>query len=244
MKASDTAVGRVVALHTYPVKSMRGEQVPEAHLGWQGFDGDRRYAFTRTGDLSGLPWLSARECPRLVSYHARHTSPDLRRSDISVVTPDGNRMPLESPELRANIEQVAGAPVHLMHLHRGAFDAMAVSLITTRSVASLGELIECTLEPERFRANIVVETSANRAFPEDRWVGQLLLFGDGDDPARLRVNRRDKRCSVVNLDPVSGARDSRIHSAVVAARKNMLGVYGSPERPGSVALGDTVYLRR
>lgn len=245
MKPNYKLVGQVAGIHVFPVKSMGGESVEHAHLGWQGLDGDRRYAFTRSNDLSGLPWLSARECPRLVAYHARHDVPaDVRRSPITVAAPDGRTFALKSPELRDKIQAEFGSPVHLMHLHRGAFDAMAVSIVTTRSVASLAEVAERSLNVLRFRANIVIETSADRAYPEDRWVGELLVLGDGDDAGRVRGNRRDKRCSVINLDPVSGESDPRVHRAVVAARKNMLGLYGSPERPGKVSVGDPVYVRR
>jgi uncharacterized protein YcbX len=38
-------VGEVEALFHYPVKSMRGEPLDVADLGWHGLDGDRRLAF-------------------------------------------------------------------------------------------------------------------------------------------------------------------------------------------------------
>ena len=43
-------VGEVEALFRYPVKSMRGEPVEVADLGWHGLDGDRRLAFRRADD--------------------------------------------------------------------------------------------------------------------------------------------------------------------------------------------------
>lgn len=47
------------ALFRYPVKSMGGERIEVANLGWHGIDGDRRLAFRRMDDRGGFPWLSA-----------------------------------------------------------------------------------------------------------------------------------------------------------------------------------------
>jgi len=38
-------IGQVEALFRYPVKSMSGEPLEVAELGWHGLDGDRRLAF-------------------------------------------------------------------------------------------------------------------------------------------------------------------------------------------------------
>ncbi|MEY4544617.1 MAG: hypothetical protein RL685_812 [Pseudomonadota bacterium] len=43
-------VGEVEALYRYPVKSMMGERLDVADLGWHGVDGDRRLAFRRVED--------------------------------------------------------------------------------------------------------------------------------------------------------------------------------------------------
>ena len=40
-------IGQIEAIYRYPVKSMRGERVDAATLGWHGIDGDRRLAFRR-----------------------------------------------------------------------------------------------------------------------------------------------------------------------------------------------------
>jgi len=54
-----TEIGQVEAIFRYPVKSMRGEQLEVANLGWHGLEGDRRLAFRRMADRSGMPWLTA-----------------------------------------------------------------------------------------------------------------------------------------------------------------------------------------
>ena len=63
-----TEIGRVEVIYRYPVKSMGGERLEVADLGWHGIDGDRRLAFRRMEDRSGFPWLSASKLPDLVRY--------------------------------------------------------------------------------------------------------------------------------------------------------------------------------
>lgn len=67
----------------------------------------------------------------------------------------------------------------------------------------------------RFRANVVLE--ADGAFPEDAWVGATLEIGT----ARIRVDKRDERCVVVNVDPALMQRDSAILKAVARERPDV-----------------------
>ncbi len=52
-------IGHVEALFRYPVKSMGGERLEVANLGWHGLDGDRRLAFRQLDDRRGFPRLTA-----------------------------------------------------------------------------------------------------------------------------------------------------------------------------------------
>src|SRR5437868_5779005 len=52
-------IGHVEAIFRYPVKSMGGERLEAANLGWHGLDGARRLASRRSTDRSGVPWLTA-----------------------------------------------------------------------------------------------------------------------------------------------------------------------------------------
>jgi len=48
-------IGHVEAIFRYPVKSMGGERLEAATLGWHGIDGDRRLAVRRLDDRGGFP---------------------------------------------------------------------------------------------------------------------------------------------------------------------------------------------
>jgi len=243
MKPGYRAVGTVREIWRYPVKSMAGEPVEAAKIGWNGLGGDRRYAFNRVGNRSGLPFLSAREMPELILYRpAFLNAADPDHSGIDVTTPAGPSLDLYAAELRAELEALHGGPLEVISLWRGAYDAMPVSLITTNSMAMTGEALGKTLQSSRFRPNLVIEAMEAKAFPEDRWIGELLVFGEDDDAARLRVNRKDLRCTVVNLNPLTAAADADVLAHVVRTRKNFLGAYGTTERPGKAKAGDIVYI--
>jgi hypothetical protein len=57
-----------------------------------------------------------------------------------------------------------------------------------------------------------------------------------------RIDGRDQRCVVVNVDPATTERDPAIFRTIVTERRARVGVYGSTVRPGSIALGDPVLL--
>lgn len=230
-------VGRVAAVWRFPVKAMAAERVEDVDVSWHGLAGDRRWAFVRPGQSSnGFPWLTLRQRNDLNGYRPFWTEPE--RPDASAVmvrTPAGGCLEVTSPELLAEL----GAGVQVMKLHRGAFDTMPLSLITTRTVESIGALVGSELDVRRFRPNLVIEPFGAAAFPEDEWVGRVLTVGT----ASIRVDARDRRCVVINVDPVTGHRDPGVLGAVAAHRQACLGVYGSTIRPGRVAVGDAVMLR-
>jgi uncharacterized protein YcbX len=70
-------VGEVEAIFRYPVKSMRGERLETAELGWHGLDGDRRLAFRRADDRGGFPWLTASKLPELILFAPQRREPAL-----------------------------------------------------------------------------------------------------------------------------------------------------------------------
>src|SRR6478672_4571360 len=86
-------VGEIEALFRYPVKSMRGESLDAAELGWHGLDGDRRLAFRRVDDRSGFPWLTASKLPELLLF-APQRCEDGAQGDLPthIRTPDGEEM--------------------------------------------------------------------------------------------------------------------------------------------------------
>jgi len=116
-------IGRVEAILRYPVKSMAGEQLEVANLGWYGLDGDRRLAFRRIDDRSGMPWLTASKLPDLLLFAAKRREGSAQ-ADIPthVRTPDGKEMPVFGEDLAAEVGRRYGAAVQMMQLRHGIFD--------------------------------------------------------------------------------------------------------------------------
>src|SRR5580700_5389363 len=172
-------IGHVEAIFRYPVKSMRGEPLDVAELGWHGLDGDRRLAFRRVDDCSGFPWLTAGKLPDLVRFTPRRCEDgDL---PTHVHTPDGKVMPIFGEDLATDVGRRYGAPVQMMRLKHGIFDEANISVIATDTVEEIGRLAGLSLDVRRFRPNIVVRLLRPIPFLEDEWVGGLLSFGKGDD---------------------------------------------------------------
>jgi uncharacterized protein YcbX len=234
MMSHGREVGRVVSLWRYPVKSMAAEPLEQAEVSWNGLAGDRRWAFIRDGMVrSGFPWLTLRERAEMRHYRPSFVEPERPdASEVKVRTPTGETFDVIDPLLAAEL----GAGVRVIKQNRGVFDTMPLSLITTQTIASLGALVGATLEVQRFRPNLVVDGGDGAPFPEDEWVGRVLRLGG----VRMRVDKRDQRCVVVNIDPATDERNADVLRAITRERQACAGVYGSTVEPGRVAVGDMV----
>ena len=241
-----TEIGHIEAIFRYPVKSMGGEQLETANLGWHGLDGDRRMALRRVNDTSGFPWLTASKLPELVLF-----APQRRENGAQgglhlpthIRTPEGKELPAFSEELAAEIEHRHGAPVQMMQLKHGIFDEAHMSVIASDTVREIGRLAGRTLDVRRFRPNVVVRLLRSVPFQEDEWVGGVLSFGEGDDAPAITVTKRDERCSMVNLDPDTASPAPEVMKAIVRVNQNHAGIYGAVTHTGQLAVGQTIFLR-
>jgi uncharacterized protein YcbX len=237
-------IGHVEAIFRYPVKSMGGDRLEVADLGWHGLDGDRRLAFRRMDDRSGFPWLTASKLPDLLLF-APHRREDGAEGDLPthIRTPDGQAMPVFGEDLAAKVGRRYGAPVQIMQLKHGIFDEASISVIALDTVREIGRLAGRNLDVRRFRPNVVVRLLRPGPFQEDEWLGGVLSFGEGDDAPAITVTMRDVRCSMVNLDPDSASPAPEVLKAVVRVHQNTAGIYGAVTRIGRLAVGQTILLR-
>lgn len=233
-------IGQVEAIFRYPVKSMAGERLEIAPLGWHGVDGDRRLALRRLDDRGGFPWLSASKLPELVRFAPlRHGAEG--ELPTHVRTPTGDELPIFGDELAAEIGRRHGAPVQMMHFRQGIFDEASLSVIASETVDEIGRLAGQRLDVRRFRPNVVIRLRRSSPFQEDEWVGGVLSFGDQDDAPAVAVTMRDVRCSMLNLDPDSASVAPEVLKAVVRVHQNTAGVYGAVTRVGRLAVGQPVF---
>jgi len=250
-------IGHVEAIFRYPVKSMRGERLEAAHLGWHGLDGDRRLAFRRMDDndkdRSRFPWLSASKLPGLLLFTPHRNKDvdadaDAAQGDphlpTHIRTPDGEAMSVFGDDLATEVGRRYGAPVQMMQLKHGIFDEACISVIASDTVREISRLAGRTPDVRRFRPNVVVRLLRPVPFQEDEWLGGVLSFGkkDDDDAPAITVTMRDVRCSMVNLDPDSASPAPEMLKAVVRAHQNTAGIYGAVTRIGRLAVGQTITL--
>jgi uncharacterized protein YcbX len=235
-------IGEVEALFRYPVKSMRGELLDVADLGWHGLAGDRRLAFRQADVRGGFPWLTASKLPELVLFSPQRHGPGVDGNlPTHVRTPDGEELALFGQELATEVARRHGAPVEMMHLDRGIFDEASISVISSATVSEIGRLAAQRLDVRRFRPNILIKLLRSVPFEEDEWVRGVLTFGESDAPAAVTITNRDERCAMVNLDPGSARSAAEVLKAIVRVRDNKAGVYATTTRRGRLAVGQPIF---
>ena len=232
-------VGRVVGLWRYPVKSMAGESLNEVNVSWHGLSGDRRWAFVRNGmTQSGFPWLTLRERADMSHYRPSFADPDQPdKSRTLVRAPSGKIFDVTDPALG---EELSTPAVRAIKQDRGIFDTFPLSLITTQTIDELGKRVGTPLDVARFRPNILVEAVGDVPFAEDDWVGCVLRIGQ----LRMRIDKRDGRCAVITIDPLTTQRKPEVLRVVAQDRQGCLGVYGTTVEPGLIAVNDGVFITR
>jgi uncharacterized protein YcbX len=216
---------------------MGPEALSECDVGWHGLAGDRRWAFVREGlARSGFPWLTLRQRQDLSHYRPSFLEPARPDKSPTVVrTPSGAIFDVADAALAA---EICPHGARVIRQDRGIFDTFPLSVITTQSIDRLGEMVGARLDVQRFRPNILVEASAAAPFAEDGWVGGILRIGG----MRMRVDKRDGRCVVITIDPVTTQQNPAILRVVAGARQGCLGVYGTTVEPGRVAVTDPVLI--
>lgn len=239
MESMSTPAGTVRALYRYPVKSMAAESLDSVDVSWHGLAGDRRWGFLRAGsEGNGFPWMTIREKADMWKYQPSFANPaDVEGSRVVVRSPNGREFDVTDPELAREL----GDGVRVMKQYSGIFDTFPLSLLSVQSVDGLASLVggsEPSLTALRFRPSIVIDSSMG-GFPEDAWEGRTLRIG----PIRLRLNARDQRCMMVNIDPEEPGRSNpAVLRAIAKERSACFGMYGVAVLPGRISVGDPVFV--
>src|SRR5262245_20535321 len=157
-------IGNIEAIFRYPVKSMRGEPIEVATLGWHGLEGDRRLAFRRLDERGGFPWLTGTRLPDLVLFTPRRREGGgSEELPAHILTPESEELPVFGDALAAEVGRRCKAPVQLMEMRQGIFDEATISVITSDTVREVCRLAGKSPDVRRFRPNVVVRSM--RAVP-------------------------------------------------------------------------------
>jgi uncharacterized protein YcbX len=255
-------VGRVESVWRYPVKSMRGEKLESAFLGFAGLYGDRIYAFRNSSAHPGFPFLTAREEARMLLYHPRFRDPgkalgppnlaeaarlapgvtpvygSMEDLAVDVETPEGALAAIDSAALRNSLGKAEGVgELTLLKSDRAMTDCRPVSVISVQTVAALGKEVGTEVDRRRFRANIYVDLAA--AYAEDAFVGKKLRFGR---KTMIAVLERDPRCKMITLDPDDGHATPEVLQTVAKAHEGRVGVYAAVLIEGTIRVDDEIAL--
>jgi hypothetical protein len=237
-------IATVAQLCLYPVKSMAGVSIEQAHVGLDGFLGDRQYAFVQAGRAmrDTFPWMTGRQSARMLQYKPAFTrlpTPDDPEPPVEVRAPDGHVYEPADPKLCEEIAGLHGQPVFLLKSGRGIFDCQSISLFSMASVRALATEAGCAIDPRQFRANVYMEPADGRPFEEEQWTGRILRLGAD---VLAGVAQRDTRCMMVNLNPESGVQDARVLRAIAQGHQGQAGLYLNVLRPGVIRRGDAIQL--
>jgi hypothetical protein len=212
----------VLSLARWPVKSMGGEPADELAIDGRGVVGDRAYAV-----VWGSVAVTARLAPRLLAWSAAGTD-----GAVVVTAPGGRAFAAGDPALPAALSGDLGREVALAHDERGQQDVPeTVHLVTRGAIAALGDELGATLDPRRFRANVVAELD------EPEWSpGQPVRIGD----AELVVDQPCLRCAIPTFDPDTQLRSPHLLKHLQRHHGAAFGVYLRPLGEATIRVGDAI----
>jgi len=258
-----SVVGTVESLCRYPVKSMRGEELENAFVGFSGIYGDRLFAFKSSSSPEGFPYLTAREQKEMLLYRPRFRHPDkaarpTNLADAEKIAPGVTPVYADSTELVVDVETPSGEvlaiddPALAETLTRSISDAGAltvawsdramtdcrpISLFAVQSAQELGAEVGFTIDKRRFRANVYMDLESAVGFAEDAFVGRRIQIGP---KVVISILERDPRCKMITLDPDTGESSPEVLREVAQAHDGMAGIYGAVLVEGTIQKGDVI----
>ncbi len=260
-----TTIGTVESLWRYPIKSMSGEAMSEAFMGFAGFYGDRCFAFKNSSARKGVPYLIATAQQQMLRYHpqfryaeramrppnlieAMSIAPGITPANaepndlmLDVVTPSGATLAVDDPALIEMLREGLRGENHLtlVRSDRALTNCRPVSLISLQTVRQVEAELGVPVDKRRFRANVYFNLASGDGFAEDELVGRRLRIGSH---AEIMVLERDPRCKMISLDPDTGEHNPEVFRKVVQAHGNFVGVYCAVLVEGILTESDSIEL--
>lgn len=206
-------LGTLAAIHRYPVKSLRGEDLNETPVDSNGLPGDRERALI-VGE--GHERAGKR-------YYGKAND----RLHLTASLEDA-----------VGLAEERHVPVSVERSDERFYDDSPVSLIVDRWLSGLSRHVGYDVEHERFRPNFYVRAVPRFHFTEEDLTGREIALGE----VLMRVRYPIGRCVVTTYDLHGGDADPRILSYVARERENWMGIYCDVLRAGIVRLGDSFEL--
>jgi uncharacterized protein YcbX len=247
-------LGRIAALHHYPIKGFSPQRLPSAELApGQFFPGDRLLAVENgpSGFDPAAPAFISKTAFTVLAAMPEvarvRTAYDTQTRTLNAEAP--GRAPLAAdlskPEgrqaftdwLAATLGEVAEGPLKLVEgpPHRFTDHIKGhVSLLNLETVRALGRAMGAEIDPLRFRANLHVEGWPAHA-EEALKPGDRLKLGS----TVLELFKPIVRCAAVEVDPQAGVRDLPVVAELFNHRGHVhCGLYLQVVEGGRLAEGD------
>jgi len=212
---------QVEELWRYPVKSLRGERLEVADVGWDGVAGDR---LAHVRQQSG----------RVVTSRFRPGLLGLQGSLGEDGEPLVEGMPWDSAGARELVRAAAGPGVELLRFKGGdrgqRYDVLPLTVLTTSMAETVG------VDRRRFRPNVVIGGAAG--LDEAGWTGYGLRAGG----VVIGVRNRRARCVMTTFDPDTLEQDAGVLRRIVHSFGGEVALDCWVVEPGRIAEGDPVEL--
>jgi uncharacterized protein len=130
-QSAEEAIGTVVSLWRYPVKSMMGEELNAAEVSERGLLGDRAYALVDGSDGKVAGAKNPRKWPQMFEYRASFVEPPRRGAEmppVRVTLPDGTVVTSLQADVDESLSRVLGRAVILEAADRDQQEAAESSL--------------------------------------------------------------------------------------------------------------------
>lgn len=217
MFATEETPVHVASIWRYPVKSLRGESLSEAEIGWDGIAGDRLVRVETAGRIT-----SARTRPALLGLAGT-----LGEGGEPLI--DG--IAWSDPRSLTAIRAAAGPHAELRRSDgSGSFDVLPLLVTTDGAIAAFGR------DGRRLRPNIVI--GGVDGLEERAWPGSTIVIGD----VRIDVSNLRARCVMTTVDPDSLEQDHGVLRDIVRRFDATLALDCAVGAPGRIRLGDAVAL--
>jgi uncharacterized protein len=242
MSLKAEAIGHVLEIYRYPVKSMAGESLSEGRIEAYGLFGDRSHAFIDESKQGWDRFITARDIPGLLDYRARFLGDGSNGEfpRLTVTARDGTQLEWNE-RLLEEIQTSSSRNITMLRYPPDSagllgVDAGSLLIISDKSLKKLEQAWGKQLDRRRFRANVVLAL-ADDSIRESDWIGKQLLIGH----VRLKVDEPCERCSMITIDPDTIEKDPSLLKTVVKEMDACFGVYASVLQTGHFVTGDPVY---
>ena len=242
-------------IYRYPVKGLTPEAIDTTTLAVNEYlPGDRRFAMALgSTPVSGghhLEWMPKRNFLALVKNEklaTLETSFDDATGVLTVkrqgrqvargnITDRIGRTMIEDFFTAYMKDEAKGRP-HLVEANPGQHltdqPDPVISVINLASIRDLERVVQATVDPLRFRANVYID--GIDPWAEFEWLGKTVAIGG----AEATVTERIDRCAAINVNPATAERDLNIVKFLQAGFGHIdMGVFVRVTKAGPVAVGE------